>query len=379
MKKPLTKILFVITKGNNGGAQRYVYDLVTHVDRQRFMPIVALGETGILDERLNHAGVRVIIVPAMKNSLSPKQFWLTYKQLWRLFRNEQPDIVHLNSSIAGAAGALAARLARVPKTIFTAHGWAFNEDRPWHHKTIIKFAYWLTIKLSNRTIAVSTTTMAQMDYFGIKNKMKVIHPGRTLGVTYDRNEARGKIVDFFPTLKNHRAEPWLVCIAEFHPIKNHQLLINAFAEVVKKHPRAKLCLIGDGQLIKAIKKQISSLGLKDSVFVIGHLTEASRYIKAFDALILTSLSEAYPYVIQEAGLAGLPVVATDVGGISDIITNTKDGFLIESDDEDSLVAAIDYLLSNKEQAYKLGKKLQTKLSQNDAAHMTKLTEAIYLH
>jgi len=379
MNKPLQKILYVITKGNDGGAQRYVYDLVTHLDRKHFMPIVALGEAGILAEKLNHAGVRVVILNEMKNSLSPKQFWRTTKELYRLFRSEQPQIVHLNSSIAGAAGALAGRLVRVPKIIFTAHGWAFNENRPWYQKIIFKIIYWFTIKLSHRTIAVSAVTMKQMDYFGIKNKMKVIYNGRTLGVTYDHTEARGKIIDFFPTLKPYQTDPWLVCIAELHPIKRHELLIEAFTKVVKKNPHAKLCLIGDGQLKREIEQQINNLNLDKNIFMLGHLIEASRYIKAFDGLVLASSSEAYPYVLVEAGLAGLPVVSTNVGGTSEIITNTKDGFLIEKEDGDALATAMNYVLEYKEQAQQLGKNLQTKLSHNTVEHMTMLTEAIYLH
>jgi Glycosyltransferase Family 4 len=125
------KVLFLITKSNWGGAQRYVYDLATNLDLTKFMPVVALGGDGPLSQMLQNAQIPVVGLTQMRNSTSLKQAWSSYWELVRVIKSEKPDVLHLNSSVAGLVGAIAGRFARVPHIIFTAHGWAFNEDRPW--------------------------------------------------------------------------------------------------------------------------------------------------------------------------------------------------------------------------------------------------------
>ena len=124
------KVLFLITKSNWGGAQRYVYDLVTTLDKSQFDVVVALGGNGILVEMLNHAGIRTIIIQSLARNISIKNELSFARELWNILRIEKPDVFHVNSSKAGGVGTFLGRLSRVPRIIFTAHGWAFNEDRP---------------------------------------------------------------------------------------------------------------------------------------------------------------------------------------------------------------------------------------------------------
>jgi len=123
------KIAYVITKSNWGGAQRYVYDLATNVPKNTFDVIVVCGGNGTLAKKLEQEGTRVIRIKGLERDI---RFGSEIRVLYRLkhlFAQEQPDIVHLNSSKIGGLGSLAARMARVPHIIFTAHGFAFNEKR----------------------------------------------------------------------------------------------------------------------------------------------------------------------------------------------------------------------------------------------------------
>lgn len=186
------KVLLLITKSNWGGAQRYVYDLATNLDPERFFVSVALGGEGTLATMLHHAGIPTTTLQTLENRASARVAWEAGRELYSLLKVEQPDVLHLNSSVAGFVGALAGRLARVPKIIFTCHGWTFNEDRPFFERLIFKTIHWLTVLLSHRTIAVSNGVLAQMSWPGAHKKMKVIHPGRSIGAMYERDEEIGR-------------------------------------------------------------------------------------------------------------------------------------------------------------------------------------------
>lgn len=176
MKKK--KILFVITKSNFGGAQRYVYDLARSLPSREFEVVVAFGGEGLLKEKLTQANIRTVPIEGLERDINLFNEFSVFSQLMKLFKEERPDVVHLNSSKIGGIGALAGRLARVPHIVFTAHGWAFNEERPWIERKIIAVLYWITLVLSHTTIAVSEQIKKQICCFPfVKHKMIIIHNG----------------------------------------------------------------------------------------------------------------------------------------------------------------------------------------------------------
>jgi glycosyltransferase involved in cell wall biosynthesis len=371
------KVLYVITKSNWGGAQRYVYDLVTNLDRGQFEPVVAFGGDGTLGEMLHNAGIRTISLEAMQNKAGLGSAWHSGRELYQVIRSERPAVVHLNSSVAGLIGGLTARLCFIPRIIFTAHGWAFNEDRPWWQRLIFKGFHWLTVLLSHHTIAVSRAIVAEMNWPFAQKKMAVINPGRTIGVMFEHDEAREKIVDFFPQVALYRNDPWLVCVAELHPIKRHLVLFEAVRNLTAQFPTIRLLCFGDGQLRSELEMWVKDHQMTEHIFVLGNLHEAARFLKAFDMFVLASKSESYGYVIHEAGLAGVPIVATDVGGIRDIIDHQVTGTLVQLHQSASLQAAItDYLCDpNKAQEHALT--LQKTLFGRSVPHMVKQIISYY--
>jgi hypothetical protein len=230
------KVFYLITKANWGGAQRYVYDLATNLDKNKFEVLVISGEAGTLTEALAHQQIHSLTLPCLNNSLSPKDIWVTSKTLYQLFKKDKPDIIHVNSSVAGGIGALVGRVARVPKVIFTAHGWAFNEDRSFVSKLIFKFLHYLTVLLSHRTIAVSKALADQLPWPGTKSKIKILHPGRSIGVMFERAEARTTLIQDFPFLSSYINDTWIGTIAELHPIKQHDVLIRSLLMYATKSP-----------------------------------------------------------------------------------------------------------------------------------------------
>ncbi|MEX0933860.1 MAG: glycosyltransferase, partial [Candidatus Paceibacterota bacterium] len=189
------KILYVITKGNFGGAQHYVYDLARGFSREGYEVVVAFGEKGALFEKLREASIRVEILPSLSRNISLFPDLTTLTSLYRLFKKENPSVLHLNSSKAGFLGALAARIARVPQIIFTAHGWAFNEERNIFSKLFFLKVHYLTVLLSHQTIAVSEKTkrdIARAPF--IRKKLSVIYNGIEAPRFLSREKARKTLV-----------------------------------------------------------------------------------------------------------------------------------------------------------------------------------------
>lgn len=372
------KVLFLITKSNWGGAQRYVYDLATHLNQNEFEPVVALGGNGELVTQLNHAGIRVITIETLARDISLKDEWEFTKELARIIRTERPDVLHVNSSKAGGVGTLLGRLLRVPKIIFTAHGWAFNEERPLWQKGIIALLHYVTVLLSHRTIVVSHALMNQLRLPGAKRRMKVLHPGRTIGVMYEKAGARETLSIDFPALVPHLKETWIGTVAELHPIKNQTLLIKAMATLVKTFPDLKLLIIGEGSERTKLQGLIETHRLANSVFLLGAITEAARLLPAFDIFTLTSHSEAYGYVVHEAGLAGLPVVATNVGGIPEIIDHGISGLLIPTNNQIALTEALQTLLTSDSKRTAFASALKAKMQERSLEKMVRATESLYL-
>ena len=156
------KILYIITKSNWGGAQRYVYDLATSLPK----------------EKLENAGIKVIQLSSLSRDISIVRDIVSFVEIYSLISKEKPDILHVNSSKAGGIGAFAGRLLQVPRIIFTLHGLASNEDRPLWQKKILIFFHWFTIVLSHMTIAVSQKIKNEVVFLPfIHKKITTIHNG----------------------------------------------------------------------------------------------------------------------------------------------------------------------------------------------------------
>lgn len=356
-----TKVLFVITKSNFGGAQKYVFDLATSIPKDKFDVAVALGGSGLLIQKLNEKGVRVLPIPSLARDVNTASDLSAFFELLSIFRNERPDVVHLNSAKAGGVGALAARLARVPKIIFTAHGWAFNEERSRLQHFIIKFFSWITMLLSHKTIAVSDAVKNDARNWPlIDNKIVVIKNGIKEPEFYTKNDAREKLFALADTQPTPDA--FIIgTIAELHKSKGLQYAIEAFAKLAQKDPNMRYLVLGSGDEKERLDGLVKHYGLQERVFLLGFVEDAARFLMAFDVFILPSTTEALGLVLLEAGHAGLPVVASNVGGIPEIIEDGKTGILVQSRDSKGLAEAIKKIIDSPTMRTSLGTALHKKV------------------
>jgi glycosyltransferase involved in cell wall biosynthesis len=360
------KLFICITKSNWGGAQRYVFDIATNTPRDQFDTTVLLGGNGDLKTKLEDASVKTILLKNSQRDIDTKKEFGLLFELIDIFKKEKPDIVHLNSSKMGFIGALAGRISGVKKIIFTAHGWAFNEDRNFISKISFRILHILTILLSHKTVAVSEITKKQIGKIFDK-KFVVIRNGIRDINFKEEDDAKKfileKIREINPNTKNIPLTnyTWVGTISELHKTKGLNYVIEAISKIKNN---IIFIIIGEGEKRKELEEQIIKLGLSNKVFLVGKVDNASTYLKAFDIFTLSSITEALPYVLLEAGYAGLPIVASNVGGIPEIIENDKTGLLIEPRHPEGIKTSIESLMKNTEKSSYLGKNMKDKILKN---------------
>ena len=323
MNENRKKILFVITKSNWGGAQKYVFDLATEMKKVEHDVIVALGGEGILKQKLESAGIKTISLFDLQRDISFFKEISSFISLYKTFRKEKPNVVHLNSSKASGLGALAARLAGVKKIIFTAHGWPFKEDRPYIVRRMIYLTTWFTVFLSHQTIVVSRQDESLGKHMRFVNdRIYYIPNAIKVGGLLKREKAEEIL--FYPDVDSYIINSVrLVTIAELTKNKGMEYGIDMMEELEKRLPgKYTYTIFGEGEKLPNLQnksKKILNPQSQPIVFfrsVESNMprdlsTEASRYLGAFDIFVLPSIKEGAPYVLLEAAAAGLPIVATD--------------------------------------------------------------------
>lgn len=333
------RILYVITKANWGGAQRYVYDLAVAAKDAGHEVLVVSGSEGPLTERLAAEGVETRAIAGMKRDIALMEEFRSFRALLSAMHEFRPDIVHGNSSKAGALAALAGRLARARRIVFTAHGWAFNERRPAWQKAAIALVHYMTVLFSHKTVCVSRAIRADAAWMPLtKGRLAVIHNGIAPVPLLPRREARERIA---PDLARMFPDAlWIGTIAELHPTKGLDTLIAAFSRLVRSHPSAVLVIMGDGQEWMHLQKLVQVHDLPGRVALPGFVADAASCLAALDIFALPSRSEALGYALLEAGQAALPAVASRVGGIPEIVEDGTTGRLVPPDDTRALEEAL---------------------------------------
>jgi glycosyltransferase involved in cell wall biosynthesis len=373
------KILHIITKGSPfGGAQKYVFELATHLPKDDFESVVVVGRGDELPDKLKNESrstdheVRVTRIDELGRDIDVQSEFLVFWKLVKIIREEKPSIVHLNSSKIGGLGALAVRTVnflnlfqkanKLPatKAIFTAHGWAFNEIRPKYSLLTIKFLSWITMILAHTTITVARNEEVQaMNMPFVRHKIKLIYNGIEPIDFKDQNTAR----EFLMNTIKYPISPdtlWIGTIAELHRNKNLAMAISALSDIQEKI----VCLIiGAGEERANLERLITEKNLQNKVFLVGKIEHASTYLKAFDIFILPSVKEGLPYTILEAGLAELPTLSTYVGGIPEIMRNNISGILVDPKVE-KIRTGLEFLIENPKKAHEFGKTLKQKIQKD---------------
>jgi glycosyltransferase involved in cell wall biosynthesis len=372
------KILYAITKSNFGGAQRYVFELALAMRAAGYEVAVAAGGNGELLERLAAAGIKTYQITAAQRDIAWRKEVAVLQSLRQILTDFKPDIIHLNSSKLGGLGALTARLCRVPHIVFTAHGWPHHEERHWSWRLMAWVGSYLTALLSHQVITVSQFDAKRTYFFGTKGKTTVIHNALFPFTLLERTHAREKLLPP-EVIAAHARDIWLVTHGEINHNKNHTTAIDAVADFNQTHS-AKIfyVIIGSGELQGALAEQVSLRGMREHVIFLDHVPEVRTLLLAFDLYIMPSLKEGLPYALLEAGYAGLPVLASNVGGIPEVIHEGETGLLFDPHTHTGMTDALALLINEPEQRSLYTKNLRAHIETHfNPETMLKATQAIY--
>lgn len=363
-RKPF--VLHIITRASWGGAQRYVYDVAT--DSSAYIQAVATESSGALIDELHEKGVTVYHLSYARKSILPFHDARTFVDIIKLLRRVKPDIVHLHSSKIGFLGGLACRFVGIKRIIFTAHGWPYNENRPKIILLIFKLLSLIIIMCSHKTIAVSKAVFNSRPYGLFSKKMTHIYLAIHQPLYKDAVKARDIIVRK-TRFSNCEKCFFIGIIGELNKNKGHATLIRAFQIITKKYDNIRLICIGNGYLFPELHKLSMDLNVDHSIAWIKNFKDAAIFMKAFDAIVTPSYTEALGYVPLEAGLAGIARVASNVGGLPELIENNVNGLLVKRNNPEELAYALEKLITTDELRQRLGE--QAKI---DLAHFTNLDE-----
>src|SRR3989338_3152386 len=336
------KILFVITQGEMGGAQRYVFDLATNLDTNRYEIMVAIGaENNDLRKLLEEKNIAVVALKHLRRNIHPLSELLAVLELKKLIKTYQPDIIHLSSSKAGVIGSLAAALAGNKNVVFTSHGFAFLE--PHLFQTLYFWAEKFASLFRKKIITVSEFDRQAAIRSGLcaPGKLITIHNGIDSSDLKYRNIEISKPPGYV-----------IGTIAHDYPTKDLNTMRRAFALVKIDHPDAELKIISN-------------------------VANAAKLLPTFTIYVCSSVKEGFPYTILEAMAAGLPIVSTAVGGIPEAIENEKEGLLVPAKNPTAMAAAIKKLIADPQLAENLGTNAREKVKEFSLEKMISETELIY--
>jgi glycosyltransferase involved in cell wall biosynthesis len=310
-------------------------------------------EAGV--EEVKAQGVKVIPLPSMLRSIRPvKDFRALFFLAWLIFK-EKPDIVHTHSSKAGILGRLAAKIAGVPYIVHTPHGHVFYGHFGILASKIFLWVERIFSKFTDRMVAL--TDGERNDYI----KLSVCPPQRVFkihsGVDLEQfMQPNGNRVEKKRSLGLDQNGTVIGFVGWLLPIKGPAYLLKAMAHIWPEHPAASLVMVGKGELDVDLRTQALKMNANGKVKFLGWREDVHEIIPIFDLLVLPSLNEGMGRVLVEAMAAGKPVVASEVGGIPDLVKHGETGYLVRPADERALANGIKKLLNDPERAQQMGQR-----------------------
>jgi glycosyltransferase involved in cell wall biosynthesis len=353
------------------GAERVILGLLENTDRNRFDLSLAAFDDAREPHRelLDRAeGIRVGTYPI---HCSKRIDFSALKQLMSVLRTQAIDILHCHEQKSDLYGFLAARLCGIP-VVATGHSW----NRANLTLTFYESIDALLLRFFNRVVPVSRKLKGMMRRFGIPaDKLQVVPNGVDLTKFGKRSadaERLRKELGILP------AERVVGNVGRLVEVKGQKYLMEAAKGIIRRYPEVKFLIVGDGPLKSRLLRQVATLGIENHIIFAGFRDDMPDLYSVMDVFALSSNDEASPMTIFEAAAAGLPIVATKVGGIVDVITDRQNGLLVEPHDSKTLSQAILYLLENEAESDRLGKTAAlTVLRQHSIEVMVRSYETIY--
>lgn len=344
------RILRVIARMNVGGPAIHVTALHSRLDPQRFDSMLVSGSEnageGSMYDYAAARGVYPTIVPEMRGvaTLAPRD-GIALARLVRIAREFRPHIVDTHTAKAGFLGRLAAKIAGVPAVVHTYHGHVLHGYYGGLRTTILRGMERGLAQITDRIIAVSHQIKAELVEHGIASaeRIHVVPLGLELGQFLNAESTGGAFHREFGLAPG---TPLIGIVGRVFPIKNHRLFLNAMARLASLHPDARFVVVGDGILRAGMEDLARTLGIRERTIFTGWRQDLPAIYAALRVLVVSSDNEGTPMSAIEAMASGVPVVATRVGGLPDLVKDGQSGLLVPANDAAAMTDAVSQLLSN---------------------------------
>jgi glycosyltransferase involved in cell wall biosynthesis len=358
------KVATIIPTLDTGGAEKLAIDLVSNVNTEKFEVILISlfpQKNSIYEVIASERGIRVIYL-----NKRPGLDLFTFFELWKTLQKFKPDVVHTHIYTSTYVWPWM-MCHKKAKWVHTVHSVASKELYSFH-KPIMTTVYKSYRNFAPVAISNYIKQSVLEEYQVPESRINLVYNGIDL-----------KFFNPSETKKNKDSTDMeFICVARLNPVKNHKLLLNAFYELLKVFPQSRLTLVGEGELRPELEKIIIHLKIQDNVDIIGETNDVRYYLTKADIFILTSKYEGLPLSILESMAVGLPIIATEVGGIPDIVKNEINGVLVESEDVSSLSNAMIRIV--KDFTFRKRVSLQNKMDAKkyDLSSVARKYEDIYL-
>jgi glycosyltransferase involved in cell wall biosynthesis len=357
------KVLRIIARLNIGGPAIHAVLLTAGLDKERFDSSLAYGSTepgeGDMSYLADESWVKRFFVPELGRSINPLADLTAFVKVYSIMKRERPHIVHTHTAKAGTIGRLAAVFAGVPAKVHTFHGHVF-----YGYFNKFAAAYFLFIErvlacFTDRIVAIS---QRQKDELLNKYRVGSIEKYRVvnLGLDLERFKNIEAKEGSFRRRFNFKKDDILVgIIGRLVPIKNHRMFIRA-AKQLKKHldaelfDKVKFVIVGDGPEREALCAYAVSEGAGSNIVFTGWARDIDEAYADIDIVALTSRNEGTPVSLIEAFASGKPVVATDVGGVRDVVGEI--GAIVDKDDDAAFAQCLSELIMSGERRSEIGRK-----------------------
>lgn len=326
----MNRITHIIKATGIAGAERHLITMLPELDSQSFdicvivltepkKPVdqlfITLQQAGVKTERMiinRHADPYLVI------------------RLARRLRDLAPSVVHTHLLHADLYGTVAARIAGVPAIISSRH----NDD-PFRARWPLSFLLRIINRYTNRFIAISERVRA----FTIKTEKVPPSVVDTVYYGLPVDEHNRQVIDARDEFGLPKG-PLVVCAARLTEQKGHKWLLRAFRSVVDQLPETSLLLLGDGPMRAYLEDTVDNLDLAQNVRFAGWRTDVMDILPSTDLFVIASEWEGFGLSLLEAMSFSLPIVATDVGGIPEVVLDGQTGWLVKSRDSDALAGSI---------------------------------------
>jgi glycosyltransferase involved in cell wall biosynthesis len=321
------RVAQVITRCVRGGAYQVVRALLDRLPPGEFEQTLVAGPEA--------APAGALVVPELVREIEPLRDAAALVRMTRIFAKERPDVVHAHTYKAGVLASMAGRIAGVPAVLFTPHGHIFSRGAsipgvPGGLK--LELLRWITRAAqgcADRITALSDPDLEQQVSLNLSPASKYVVVRN--GIDCDRFAG--------PRPRAFEGSPVIGSVGRFSEEKGYRHLLEAMVEVRRRLPGARLALVGYGALEGDLRSRTAGLGL-DGIVTFAGERDSAEVIGAFDVYVQPSLYESQGLAILEAMAAGVPVVASDVGGVRDAVRDGGTGLLVPPADPGALAEAI---------------------------------------